>query len=52
MMYACSTDCTFMNSKKTMESSVISLKYFADHLADSSLLKGLFYERIPLCKDV
>jgi len=35
-----------MNSKKTMESSVISLKYYAAHLADSSLLRGLLYERI------
>lgn len=52
MLYACSADYTFMNSKKTMESSVISLKYYANHLADSSLLKGLFYERIPLCKDM
>ena len=51
-MYACSTDCTFMKSKKTMEISVICLKYYANHLSDSSLLRGLFYERIPLCKDL
>jgi hypothetical protein len=41
-----------MSSKKTTESSVMSLKYHANNLAGSSLLKDLLYERIPLCRYV
>jgi hypothetical protein len=41
-----------MSSKKTTESSVMSLKYQANYLAGSSMLKDLLYERIPLCRYV